>query len=145
MVSGPLSARELRMKPGNESSTPVFNRRQFLSLAASGMAFATAGLPPGADARQARGDYYEGMEDSAGWRREAEQRIFGLRQGEFSIEVQDANGQPLPDAEIDLRLVRHHYGFGCSLRLGRAFSDEYPGELRARYRTARVRLSRESP
>ena len=127
------------MDPRDCVETPAYSRRQFLSSAASGVALATAGLRPAAGAEQlaseapSGGRQYEGMADSAAWRREANARIERLRQGDFSVEVRDHTGQPLPNARVEVRLERHHYGFGCSLRLRRAFSAEYPEELRARY------------
>ena len=134
MAKGRLSVRDIRMKPVNQASKPAFSRRQFLSLAASGIGLAAAGFHGPAEAQGGTANRYAGMEDSASWRREAHQRIEKLRQGDFSVAVQDPGGRPLPQAQIRLRLDRHQFGFGCSLRLRRAFSDEYPEELRARYR-----------
>lgn len=127
------------MNPRNHGETVVFNRRRFLSAAAGGVALAAAALRPAVGAEPcgseapSGGRYYDGMADSAAWRREANQRIERFRQGDFSVEVRDHTGRPLPNARVGLRLERHHYGFGCSLRLRRAFSAEYPEELRARY------------
>ncbi len=58
---------------------------------------------------------YEGREPDAAWRREALARIDRLRKGTLPIEVVDAEGKPVPGAEIHAVLRRHAFGFGSAV------------------------------
>ncbi len=58
---------------------------------------------------------YEGRESGAAWRAEAEQRIETHRKADIQLLVVDANDQPVPDAEIEIRMLRHAFGFGTAV------------------------------
>src|SRR5215216_180336 len=47
---------------------------------------------------------YKGREANAPWRKEAEARIERSRKADLSLTVTDAAGQPLPDAELSIKL-----------------------------------------
>ncbi|WP_411845036.1 endo-1,4-beta-xylanase [Roseibacillus persicicus] len=55
---------------------------------------------------------YRGREVDAPWRKEALARIERIRKGELAIKVVDANGQPVPDAKVQVSMQRHAFGFG---------------------------------
>jgi len=117
-----------------DGSKPVPERRQFLAYCggaiATGMAGSLQAIVPGANES---GNGYAGMDDSASWRRDALQRIDDLRQGDFSLRLQDAAGAPVESASVEIELHRHEFGFGAGVRLSRFFGSEYPAELRERY------------
>lgn len=58
---------------------------------------------------------YAGQEPDAPWRREAQQRIERHRKGDFVLTLQDAQGRPVADREIEVRLVRHAFPFGTGV------------------------------
>src|ERR1044071_8910683 len=60
---------------------------------------------------------YKGREANAAWRKEAEARIERSRKADLSLTVTDAAGQPLPDAELSIKLKRHSFGWGAATRL----------------------------
>lgn len=55
---------------------------------------------------------YAGHEADAVWRTEALARIERIRKGELRIEVTDADGRPVPGAEVRAELRSHAFGFG---------------------------------
>lgn len=75
---------------------------------------------------------YPGMEPDAPWRAQAAQRIEQHRKGDLTIEVRDAAGRPVPDAEVSAKQVRHAFGFGtcapASLVLGE--NEKFQANLR---------------
>lgn len=118
----------------------MLNKRQFIralgNAAAAGavatspmLAYAQKKRPPVDDVPAA----YGGSEDSAAWRSQAANNIETLRKGNFGIQVLDASGKPMPNAEIHAKLYRHDFGFGAALRLPRLFDKKYSDELRAQY------------
>jgi GH35 family endo-1,4-beta-xylanase len=76
---------------------------------------------------------YDGMADSASWRREALARIETTRKGNFKLSISDVGGVPLKNARVRASLYRHHFGFGAAVRLARLLDTRYPDELRQRY------------
>lgn len=58
---------------------------------------------------------YQGREPDAPWREAAEERINEHRKGALIISVVDAQGQPLPHAEVDLKQLTHEFWFGTAL------------------------------
>ncbi len=73
------------------------------------------------------------MEDSASWRKEANQRIEVLRKGRFNVKVTDVAGMPLSDLSVKAKLYRHDFGFGAAPRLRRLYGSPYPREIRQRH------------
>jgi GH35 family endo-1,4-beta-xylanase len=56
--------------------------------------------------------FYEGMEEDAAWRIEAEAGIEANRKANISIEVMDKDGNPIEGASISMQMKKHHFGFG---------------------------------
>jgi GH35 family endo-1,4-beta-xylanase len=55
---------------------------------------------------------YEGREADAPWRKQAADRIEQNRKAELTINVADASGKPVQDAQTHVTLRRHAFGFG---------------------------------
>lgn len=55
---------------------------------------------------------YKGREADATWRKEAQARIEKIRMAELVVEVVDAEGLPVPDAEVKVEMQRHAFRFG---------------------------------
>jgi len=60
---------------------------------------------------------YEGMEADASWRKEARERIERYRKGELALTVLDASGEALSGAEVEVKMLRHDFDFGCAIEL----------------------------
>ena len=58
---------------------------------------------------------YVGSEPDAAWRRSALERIEQHRKGDLTIELRDANGDPVPYAEVHVEMTRHRFGFGVAI------------------------------
>jgi GH35 family endo-1,4-beta-xylanase len=76
---------------------------------------------------------YDGMEGSAGWRRDALTRIEATRKGNFKLRISGATGAPISNARVRASLYRHDFGFGAAVRPSRLLDTRYPDELRQRY------------
>lgn len=57
---------------------------------------------------------YRGREAGAVWRRQAEERIESLRKSALTVRVTDAAGRPVSGADIQVRMLRHAFAFGCA-------------------------------
>jgi len=80
---------------------------------------------------------YAGREPDAAWRRAAEERIEKLRKGDLTVAV-TRDGKPVADAKVEVRMVRHAFGFGTASSSFRILKDKSPdGE---RYRQELLRL-----
>jgi len=53
--------------------------------------------------------------DGADWRTDAEARIRTHRQGDFTLTVTDATGQPAANQPVAINLFRHHFLFGTAV------------------------------
>ena len=104
------------------------NRRRFISAVAA--AVPSFGFAKQAESLSIAASSYAGMEDSAGWRKDAKQRIEVLRKGRFNVRVTDAAGMPLANLPVKANLYRHDFGFGAAPRLRRLYGNPYPQELR---------------
>ncbi len=58
---------------------------------------------------------YEGRDENAPWRTEAETRIEQLRKAALQVRVVDADGNPVEGAEVTVRMRRHAFGFGTAV------------------------------
>ncbi|CAH1216895.1 hypothetical protein PAECIP111891_04502 [Paenibacillus allorhizoplanae] len=58
---------------------------------------------------------YEGMEEDAPWRAEANQRIEQIRKGDLQVEVKDASGLPIQDAAVQVKMTKHDFKFGTAV------------------------------
>src|SRR5690606_1239529 len=57
----------------------------------------------------------EGFSKHAKWRKEALERIEQVRKGNFSVNVQDRNGKPIPHATVRLDMIEHDFEFGSAI------------------------------
>jgi GH35 family endo-1,4-beta-xylanase len=74
---------------------------------------------------------YEGIEPDAPWRAEAEARIDEHRKADLVIEVVDAEGNPVPDARVQVRQTEHAFQFGTAIAAEYLLAEGGDGE---RYR-----------
>ncbi len=58
---------------------------------------------------------YEGFEADAPWRATAAERIEQLRKAPLNIEVKDSDGNPIPNAVIEVEMQQHEFGFGTAI------------------------------
>jgi GH35 family endo-1,4-beta-xylanase len=73
-----------------------------------------ADLGPQVDLRQLPFTHitYDGQAPDAPWRRKALTRIENTRKGDLIVQVLDANGKPVTNAAVHVRMTRHAYQFG---------------------------------
>lgn len=64
---------------------------------------------------QSNNDQYGGWEADAPWRAAAATRIEALRKADLTIQVQNADGSPIPDAVVEVEMLRHEYAFGSAM------------------------------
>ncbi len=57
---------------------------------------------------------YDGMEEDAAWRKEAEQRIEKIRKTDFSLTFRK-NGNPISDKNVSFELKKHDFNFGAAV------------------------------
>ena len=72
--------------------------------------------------------HYKGRSPDAQWRKDALTRIEKIRKSELTVEVVDAAGNPLPDADVKIQMQRHAFGFGnvVNAHLLGATEDAFP-------------------
>lgn len=58
---------------------------------------------------------YSGQASDASWRAPANDRINQIRKGIADIVVYDEYGNPVPEAEVSVEMVRHKFGFGSAI------------------------------
>ncbi|MEV6109568.1 endo-1,4-beta-xylanase [Streptomyces sp. NPDC051940] len=58
---------------------------------------------------------YPGREPNAAWRTAAAQRIDQYRKGDLKVNVVDADGNPLPAAQVTADMQKHAFGFGTAV------------------------------
>jgi len=66
---------------------------------------------------------YRGRQADAPWRRDAEQRIESLRKAPLVVHITDAAGQPLAGANVQIRMQRYAFAFGCEYNDDHVISD----------------------
>ncbi len=59
---------------------------------------------------------YKGREPDAAWRKEALARIEKIRKGDLTVEVTDAEGEPVSGAKVTVDMQRHGFEFGNAIR-----------------------------
>jgi GH35 family endo-1,4-beta-xylanase/chitodextrinase len=72
---------------------------------------------------------YEGMEEDAPWRAEANQRIEQIRKGDFEIAVKDQAGQPVNEAEVQVKMTKHDFKFGTAVDSNKLFGTDADSEM----------------
>ncbi|MEI7732939.1 MAG: endo-1,4-beta-xylanase [Verrucomicrobiota bacterium] len=96
-------------------------------------------LGPNADPKpyQTNEYAYDGQRLDAPWRKQAEARIERLRKGDLRVEVTDRAGRPMANADVQVRMLRHEFGFG-SIVTSKLITEESPNA--AKYRATVLRL-----
>ncbi len=59
--------------------------------------------------------FYDGMDENAAWRAEAQARIEQHRKGDLTIIVKNQNGEAIKNAAITVKMQKHQYQFGSFL------------------------------
>ncbi len=67
---------------------------------------------------------YPGGELDAPWRKAAQERIEKIRKGDLNIVVRDANGKPIPGAEVVVKQTRQKFAFGSAVSAKALVSDD---------------------
>lgn len=66
---------------------------------------------------------YEGFADKS-WRAEAEARIETNRKGDAVVVIRDDEGRPLPNADVQIRMKSHQFGFGAAVQSATLLAPE---------------------
>ncbi|MET7403256.1 endo-1,4-beta-xylanase [Dactylosporangium sp. NPDC005572] len=74
---------------------------------------------------------YAGRESTAAWRTAAQARIDQYRKGDLRVDVVDAAGHPVPNADVQVRMQEHAFDFGTAAAAPWLVSDSPDGR---RYR-----------
>ena len=83
-----------------------------IALLNYGDAYTTQQLPSSLPNRT-----YDGIDPAASWRAAAQQRIETNRQGDLTVNVVDAAGNPVPDAQVQVDMQQHTFGFGTAVSI----------------------------
>ncbi len=59
------------------------------------------------------------------WYQAANERITWHRQGKLQIRVVDGNGNPIPNANVDLNMLKHSFGFGTAVAAWRLTDENF--------------------
>ncbi|HPO91112.1 MAG TPA: endo-1,4-beta-xylanase [Victivallales bacterium] len=59
---------------------------------------------------------YQGRENNAKWRNDAEKRIEKIRKGKILVKVVDPNDKPIKDAKITISMTKHAFPFGTCVK-----------------------------
>jgi len=59
--------------------------------------------------------FYGGHESDAPWRSAAADRIEQIRKADLRVVVTGPDNEPIPDAEVQARMLKHAYGFGSAV------------------------------
>ena len=60
---------------------------------------------------------YDGIDAGAPWRAAAQQRIDTNRKGDLTVKVVDGAGNPVPDAQVQVEMQQHAFGFGSAVSI----------------------------
>ncbi|MGJ8679084.1 endo-1,4-beta-xylanase [Paraglaciecola sp.] len=72
---------------------------------------------------------YDGRDADAPWRTEALARIEEHRKGDFTLTINDHNGDPINNLDIDLHLANHAYHFGSAIASGQLLEESENGDI----------------
>ncbi|MDA3865456.1 MAG: endo-1,4-beta-xylanase [Salinivirgaceae bacterium] len=67
-------------------------------------------------------DEYDGMEENAAWRTQAEARIEQLRKGNINLSVLNSNNQPIQNAQVTIEMLRHEFSWGTAIQENKVFT-----------------------
>jgi len=60
-------------------------------------------------------DQYGGYEADAPWRDEAANRIEQIRKANLTVRVEDTDGTPIPNANVEVEMLQHDFAFGTAV------------------------------
>jgi len=60
-------------------------------------------------------EQYGGWEPDAPWRTEAADRIEQIRKADLTIRVEDTEGNPIPDVNVEVSMIQHEFAFGSAV------------------------------
>ncbi|MBE7038443.1 MAG: hypothetical protein E7404_06045 [Ruminococcaceae bacterium] len=72
--------------------------------------------------------YYQGMEEDATWREEADERIEQYRKRDIYVTVKDANGNEVEGATVSVDMTSHYFDFGGMIYEEPGYYEENPSE-----------------
>jgi GH35 family endo-1,4-beta-xylanase len=72
---------------------------------------------------------YEGREANAPWRAAAAARIDQLRKGDLTVVVRDQQGNPIPNAAVQVDMTRHAFPFGSAVDATRLRESSSDGQI----------------
>lgn len=70
---------------------------------------------------------YAGIEPEAAWRQQALERIERVRKSAFQVHVTDALGNPVPEASVEVTMIRHGFEFGSAVAAAPLVEDSANG------------------
>ncbi|SEQ93753.1 endo-1,4-beta-xylanase [Natrinema salaciae] len=111
-------ADEYRTTDQHEATSPIDRRDYLRTVGAVGVLGVMGGLAGSATGSAAA---------QADWETEADRRIAEHRQGSLEVEVVDETGQPVPNADVDVEMAEHDYGFGYVLSANLLLNETEPG------------------
>jgi GH35 family endo-1,4-beta-xylanase len=82
---------------------------------------------------------YPGREKDAAWRAAADQRIREIRMAPIRVQVDAADGTPLPGVAVSLRMNRHAFPFGTAVAAPLLLKASDPDPSAGRYRAELLR------
>ncbi|MDQ3813355.1 MAG: endo-1,4-beta-xylanase, partial [Armatimonadota bacterium] len=83
-------------------------------------------------------DYWGGVAHLDTWRAPALERIEKIRKGDLKVRVLDANGQPVPGAQVKIEQQRHHFRWGTAGPVSRLLDTTNPNNLRYQQEVKRL-------
>lgn len=59
--------------------------------------------------------FYDGWEPNAPWRAAADVRIDQLRKADLTLNLTDTGGNPVPNAKVNVKMLKHQFAFGTAV------------------------------
>jgi GH35 family endo-1,4-beta-xylanase/peptidoglycan/xylan/chitin deacetylase (PgdA/CDA1 family) len=78
-------------------------------------------------------ELYAGHEPDHPWRAEAAERIEKIRKADLQVQVVDASGKPIRNANVKIEMTQHEFAWGCSAYLWFFYGDFMKSEKNAKY------------
>ncbi|MCF2947103.1 endo-1,4-beta-xylanase [Paraglaciecola aquimarina] len=72
---------------------------------------------------------YDGRAADAPWRAEAQARIEQHRKGDFTVTLQNADGEIIPNTDVNLTMTKHAYHFGSAISVPQLVEESNNGDI----------------
>jgi GH35 family endo-1,4-beta-xylanase len=82
-------------------------------------------------------DYFGGVAADDSWRKPAQERIEKIRKGDLRVRVVDAQGRPVPNAQVQIAQKKHLFRFGSAVPASRLL-DSSPDSVRFQQEVKRL-------